>query len=455
MNSIRKQLLLWLLSALVIAVGVATVVTGLRVDHEIDTLFDYQIKQVSILLLHEPLSQLPIILSNEPQPISLQAQTLGHSLDKDRDDRLITEVRTLTGHLLYTSHPDIPLPRHLPLGYSVRSLWNSRYRIYVAQNAARRVVVAQAISAREELAAQMAMQIALQLLGLIPVLAILIWVAVGRGMKPLAKITRLLQDRDSYTLDSLPEEGLPQEIRPMVEALNDLLQRLGEALQTQRRFTADAAHELRTPLAALQLQVQIVERTTQEGEERQQALNQLKRGIRRAAHLVQQLLTLSRLDPKTSTRQDKRPVDLAQMVLDGITGFTPLAEAKGVTLVPGRMLPGTIRGDKEALTVLLNNLLDNAIRYTPEGGRVEAGLNKGEPDEIMLWVEDTGPGIPVEERERVFDRFYRCLGNKVTGSGLGLAIVKNICEDHQARVHLDTSPSGGLKVTVTFASILP
>ncbi len=435
MTSIRNRLLLWLLSALVVAVGIATVATGIRADHQIDDLFDYQLKQVAILLLHEP------------RPNVLEGENTGPSAD--RDDDIIAEVRTVKGRLLYASRPALPLPQGLPSGYSEMPIGKTRYRIYVTRNHYRRVEVAQAISAREELAADMAMQIAWQLLGLIPVLAVLIWIAVGKGMQPLAKITRSLKIRDSYVLDPLPEVDLPQEIRPMVEALNDLLKRLGEALETQRRFTADAAHELRTPLAAVQLQAQIVERATDD-RERRQALTQLKGGIRRSAHLVQQLLTLSRLDPKMRSRQAKTSIGLGKLLHRCMTDLAPLADAKGIEMTRGEVLPLPILADEESILVLLNNLLDKAIRYTPKDGKVEAGVSQGDRNGVLLWVADSGPGIPETERERVFDRFYRCLGSSVTGSGLGLAIVKNICEDHHACITLGDSAMGGLRVSVWF-----
>jgi two-component system OmpR family sensor kinase len=222
----------------------------------------------------------------------------------------------------------------------------------------------------------------------------------------------------------------------MVTQLNGLLVRLADAIETQKRFTADAAHELRSPLTALQLQVQLVERA-QSDEGRRDALEQLKGGIRRASRLVEQLLAMARIEPAAAQPP-------------GAVALETLAAAKGVELRLGRIEPAQAAGVQEGLRTLLGNLVDNAIRYTPAGGSVtvDAFAQNGSP---VLAVADTGPGIPPEERQRVFDRFYRLPGSGAQGSGLGLAIVRQIADAHRAQIELSEGEGGGgLRATVRF-----
>jgi two-component system OmpR family sensor kinase len=236
----------------------------------------------------------------------------------------------------------------------------------------------------------------------------------------------------------------------MVLQLNGLLSRLREAIETQKRFTADAAHELRSPLTALQLQIQLLERA-QSSEERIDALEQLKAGTRRASRLVEQLLTMARLEPEAA-QQPLAAVELDRLAAGVLADFEPLAAAKGVELRLGRVEPASTRAQEPALRTLAANLLDNAIRYTPSGGGVtlDAFTQAGR---AVLEVRDTGPGIPAGERERVFDRFCRLPGSGTQGSGLGLAIVKRIADAHGARVELGDGDGGrGLRVTVRFTA---
>jgi two-component system OmpR family sensor kinase len=240
-------------------------------------------------------------------------------------------------------------------------------------------------------------------------------------------------------------------VRPLATSLNDLLARLQAAFATQRDFVADAAHELRTPLTALQLQAQLLERAT-DGGERDAALEELKRGLARAGHTVQQLLTLARQEPGAAALR-REPVALSELVRDGVVAQMRLAEAQGIDLGVAEGDAVIVTGDVDALRILLGNLIGNAVRYTPRGGRVDVScrLEDGQP---VLAVADSGPGIPEAERERVFDRFYRRPGERTagneSGAGLGLAIVRAIADRHLARVSLQDAALGGLCVRVTF-----
>ena len=239
--------------------------------------------------------------------------------------------------------------------------------------------------------------------------------------------------------------GVPEEVSPLVGALNDLFVRLEQAFNSERRFTADAAHELRTPLAALKIQAQVALRAGNETE-RQVALENVLRGVDRATRLLEQLLTLARVDPETAAAS-YAPVDLHDLAASAIKDVAQMAHAKHIELSLEAAPTCLVSGDAAQLALLLRNLLDNAIRYTPEAGRVSVAIQQGLG--VELQIRDSGPGIPAAERERVLQRFYRIPGSGMEGSGLGLSIVQRIVELHGARLALaDNAPGPGLLVKV-------
>jgi two-component system OmpR family sensor kinase len=302
---------------------------------------------------------------------------------------------------------------------------------------------------RNELAVKAALRTMMPFLLLVPLLGLLVWFAVTRGLRPLNTVANAVSVRSPESLHPVDERHVPEEIRPVTSALNDLLARLARALEAQRAFTADAAHALRTPLTALRLQIQLAERATDPGE-RAAAFDTLKEGVERATHLVEQLLTLARHEPEAADRP-MSPVELAGLAAEVVTAYAQFAEEKGVDIgLTGRDSNVVVYGEREALRTLVSNIVENALRYTPRGGRVDVSV--AQTDEgAVLQVMDNGPGIPAEERERVFQRFYRRAGTEVPGSGLGLAIVRSIAERHRARVTLESGASGrGLNVRVVF-----
>jgi two-component system OmpR family sensor kinase len=250
---------------------------------------------------------------------------------------------------------------------------------------------------------------------LLPLLGVLVWFSVGRELRSLEAVARAVGRRTVLTLDPLSEGGLPDEVRPLVGALNELLARLGRALDAQRDFVADAAHELRTPLTALRLQIQLAERAASD-EERASAFATVSSGLNRATHVVEQLLTLARQEPEAEERIAEA-VGLAALARQVVAERMPIAEAKAVDLGVTRAESLTVQADAESLRVLLANLIDNAVRHVQQGGRVDVAVF-ADRGCAVLEVIDNGPGIPAAERERVFDRFYRRPGNEVSGSGL-------------------------------------
>ena len=429
MTSIRRRLLLWLLSGLLLGVAAAGVRIYQQTLAEANDLFDYHLKQIAASLPSEAFGPLP--------PSRLEQQAI--------DDGLVIQIWDREGLELYFSHPGSLLPQRAELGFSTVVTGRGSWRVYSALERYNVVQVAQPMSVRQRLAAGMALRTIFPLLLLLPVLGALIWLTVGRGLRPLRQIASALDRRTPASLHALPEEGLPVEVRPLVHALNDLLARLARALESQKAFVADAAHELRTPLTAVQLQIQLAERARTE-DERGAAFAELRQGLTRSTHLVQQLLTLAREEPDLAERM-LAPIDLAEVARLVVAEHDPLAAGKDIDLGISRQAPANVQGDFEALRVMLGNLIDNAIRYTPHGGRVDVAIMTIDGNPVVE-VADTGPGIPEEERERVFDRFYRGSGTRIQGSGLGLAIVKNIADRHSARITLSSGP--GLRISVSF-----
>jgi two-component system OmpR family sensor kinase len=247
----------------------------------------------------------------------------------------------------------------------------------------------------------------------------------------------------------IAERGVPEELQPLVVSLNGLLARLSEALAAQRRFTADAAHELRTPLAALKLQLDLARRGgTSNGAG---ALDDLDAGVARASHVVEQLLTLARVEPE-ALAQKRSDCDLLALARDAIVARAALAADKAIDLGLLRAVPATVSGDPASLAILLSNLIDNALRYTPRGGRIDVAVDRDNTG-ATLTVTDNGPGIPAEDRARVFDRFFRGDDQHEQGSGLGLSIVKRIADAHHAAIALDDVEGGGLAVRVHFPAV--
>lgn len=315
------------------------------------------------------------------------------------------------------------------------------------------VWVGEPVALRSQLAGEIAREELYPLLPGVPLLALLLWWGVGRGLRPLDRIAAEVAQRSPSNLQPVDLQQVPVEINPMVEKLNALLARLREAFERERRFTSDAAHEIRTPLAGIKTHAQVALRTT-DATQRSHEVEQVIQDVDRTTHLVDQLLTLARLDREALT-ENYSAVDLHSLADDVITRLKPEAGTRRITLALSEGAAAPVRGNSAMLGAMIRNLVDNAVRYTPAGGRVEIGVAlRG--DAIILTVTDDGPGIPADERARVFDRFYRGSTANAQGCGLGLSIVKRVAELHQAAVELDDAPGGrGLQARVIFPRAIP
>jgi len=370
---------------------------------------------------------------------------------------IVTQIWDRDGVLVYWSRPNAGLPVPATEGYT-NVIQNGReWRVYTHVAGNHALQVAHAMDDRREIAAQTALRTLLPFAVMIPVLGILMWYAVGVGLRPLDTMSRAVGKRRPDAMAPLAEDRLPDELRPLAGSLNALLARLSDALAAQRRFTADAAHELRTPLAALKLQVELAARAADPAS-RTAAFAELNAGVDRATHLVEQLLTMARLEPGAPARAFG-PVDLPALARDAVVARAALAADKHQDLGLARAAAVAVRGDPATLAVLIANLLDNALRYTPPGGRIDVALDD-EGGVAVLSVTDTGPGIPAAERAQVFERFHRGSAAEAMpnsgGSGLGLSIVRRIADAHGATITLDDGPGGrGLAVRVRFPAAAP
>lgn len=338
-------------------------------------------------------------------------------------------------------------------GFSDAMIDGTRWRIFSRWDESGRyaVQVGERLEVRRELAQSVASHLLHPLAVALPVLAILIWFAVNAGLLPLSAVARQVQRRAPDNLTPLGEREVPQEVSPLVQALNTLFARLRASFEQERRFTADAAHELRTPLAAVKTQAQVA-LAASSGEERQRALSNVVLGVDRATHLVEQLLILARLDPQANL-PGAVPVALPDLAASCIAEQAQSAYNKGVELALESADEAIVLGDPTLLSVLLRNLIDNAIRYSPAASEVEVSITRAS-GVVRLRVTDNGPGIAESECNRVFDRFYRVSGPAEEGSGLGLSIVKRIADLHHASIRLSQGTGGrGLAFAVSFPAM--
>lgn len=433
MNSINARLLAALIVLVALVSLLAAAVTYRRVLNETSTLFDYQLRQMA-LSLRSQISVAPRI-----------------ELPPDQGDAdFVVQIWNPFGANVYLSRPGLPLINQIVLGYADLFLRGEAWRAYGLQTADGVIEIAQPLRVRESLARSAALRVVVPLVLLLPVMiAAVAWI-VRRGLLPLRRVTAEVQQRDVRTLTPLRSDDLPLEIEPLVGELNRLLARLQDAFAAQRAFISDAAHELRSPLTALRLQLQLLERAPHEAA-RREALTRLGAAIERAIHLVGQLLTLARSEPQAAAAP-LEPVDLAAAAALGIADTHALALARHTDIGLEASSGAWVSGDAEALRTLVRNLTDNAVRYTPEGGTVRVRCSKVN-DAVILEVCDTGPGIAPGDRSRVFDRFFRRAPGQESGTGLGLAIVKAIAERHGGTVQLDAAPGGGLCVTLRLAAL--
>jgi two-component system sensor histidine kinase QseC len=451
--SIRRRLLLTLLSITGVIWLVTAITSYIDARHEIGELYDAQLAVSARTLLTvaghelEELSGAPTDAAHIHFTINKPMLTNGHKYEhkmayqlwkQPEDTLLLRSFNAPDSHLAESGD-----------GYSDVAIDGEKWRIYSLNDplSGFQVQVGEAMAIHNELTDAIILRIGSPILVSLPILTLLIYIGIGRNLRPLQRLAQAVVSRAPNNLEPLDASNAPCEITPLVKALNNLFARLGSAFETERRFTADAAHELRTPLAALKIQAQVARRS-KVAAERETAIVNMLEGVDRATRVVEQLLTMARVDPDSGLGEGA-PVDLHRLAEAALVDHEHLAHDKGITLQMQANKGLSIVGHRESLCILVRNLLDNAIRYTPEGGEVEVILAE-EQGHIALCVADSGPGIPKEERDRIFDRFVRLAGQETNGSGLGLSIVQRIAELHGAQIRVDQAAQGGLEVCIHF-----
>lgn len=460
-SSIRKFLLINLL----LAVTITTTLTAIGnyyldqkdIQDHLDSLMATSALSYQALLgddVHQrPLVKIQDALEIIPQKVDTyyQKRYLNDEAPENYLDKFNFQIWTNGGKLLLHSAkaPKIPLTAEVD-GFSDKTISDQNWRVFTAYNdkAGVRTVLAERYDTRNELGRRIAQDDLYIMLLTFPLSGLLIWIIIGRGLDSLDKVAEEVANRAPSHLEPVNLEEIPAEIKPVIDELNKLFFRLKEGFEREKRFAADAAHELRTPLAALKAQAQVA-LNSNDIHEKNQALQKLIASVNRSTHVVHQLLTMSRLVPEAAQYQDVENVNLAKLTREILAMLAPSALEKHIELEfePDKRIP-SISGNPTALDILIRNLVDNAIRYSNEHGRVVVRLYKKQ-QQLILEVNDNGPGIPSELQDRVFERFFRVLGNKSPGSGLGLAIVQQICQLHGGDVILSSPEVGpGLIVRV-------
>ena len=447
-TTLRRQLIAWLAGPLLILWSVSTVI-------------DYDIAKRFVNLAYDR------ALLDAALDVGRQVKVINDRLYVDLPEAALQILQTRdSGQLFYlvtgpdqefvSGEPDLPRPpEEAPEATADRvQYYDDEYNGLVIRAVALRVPVqpgsgrgavliqvAERVTARDEFARQIILRMVLPQAILILLAGLAVWYGVGRGLAPLSTLRREIESRSHRDLSALSDEQAPQEVRPLINAMNDLLARLGTAISAQQRFIADAAHQLRTPLAGLKTQTELALRQSQLGQV-DETLRQLRTAAEHSARLVNQLLSLARAEPGAKLGQAVERLDLALLARDATTEWVPRALARHIDLgYDGEEGSAWIEGDAFLVRDMLGNLLDNAIRYTQQGGQVTVRVTAG-TNAVVLSVEDNGPGIPEQERERVFERFYRVLDTGTEGCGLGLAIVREIALSHRAEITLAAGAGG-------------
>lgn len=421
MTSLRRRLIVSLWLALLVVGTVSAAFTYLQTRLDTNGMLDYQMEQVATFLGARAFG------TPSSQPMMPRLHT-----DHDIEEDYIVNVRDASGQVLYATPSTVQIPTFGWLGFRVVKLGGIDYRVFSAASGAQRIAVAQQMELRRETAAAAAFAALLPVGLLIPVLGLVIGVVIRRQLQPLSETARAVAARPPVALDPLPVSGLPTEVRPLIEEINRLLARVAAANENERRFIADAAHALRTPLAALQLQADVLD-GSQDVTERAARVTELRAGIRRAVRLSQHLLTLARSESAHKSSAATAAVDPA--IAEAFHVYDPIAAAHDVELHQAAPCDAEVALDPRDLGQIIGNLLDNALRYTAAGGRVTVSAT-ADSGGVRIEIADEGPGLPESELENVFHRFYRSPGDGTEGSGLGLAVVRGIVQRLGGRVQL-------------------
>lgn len=431
MKSIHRYLLLSLIAALSVGTLLVALFLYSKSAEEINELYDSNMKELAVVIG---------IQFKGLQSLDLSSKDANAHIHHDailEEEEFLIQVWNKAGEMVYTTHPLIKFPLQSNRGFFTINYQHKKWRVFTLESGQGVIQISQPQEARHIYIWSLATGLLLPLLLQIPLIGLLIWIAVGRSLKPLERISHAIQSRSASSLEHIDLEVTPKEIQPVITELNSLLTRLENSIALQRNFTANAAHELRTPLAALQLQIDVLARCKNE-KERAEAIGALQKGIVRASTLVAQLLTLARLGAETTKQQTV--IELNQIVKTILEDHLDQAASKNIDVGFYESQPLYIKGNPEAIGIVVRNLIDNAIRYSADGSKVDV-MTYSTESSVVIEVQDGAERISQAEKQRIFERFYRgSASHGVTGSGLGLAIVKDVVEQHQGQIKVKSRP---------------
>ena len=433
MKSLRNHLLAWLVPVFLAAAVIATVWTYYMFGYMVSLFMDNQMRALAESHTAQTLG-----------PPSLRPTT-EHKVEKGE---LIIQIWDADGSLLASSYPALAVPLQGGDGFKGVRVSEQPWRVYSMHTPERTVQSIQNLEFRAHVINKQALQTGLPIALLIPIAVWVVWGAICGALRRIERVSRAAAVQDEHTIGELPED-VPSEIRPLVVSVNTLLTRLRDAFASQRRFVQDAAHELRTPITAMTLQLENLKAHSMDAETTAQVA-QFEAGLKRTKRLIEQLLRLARQEaPQKGDAASN--VDLAQFLRELISDLMPCADHRDIDLGLSLDVTATVRANPHELRSLLHNLLDNALRYTPDHGVVDVRL-RTDAGKVVVEIVDSGPGIPPDLLPRVFDRFFRIEGSDTEGSGLGLAIAKHAAERNRIDLHLDNRiERSGLVATVTFS----
>jgi two-component system OmpR family sensor kinase len=362
-------------------------------------------------------------------------------------DIVITIHKPHSAVPLRSTDPSLPLPEDAPAGFTSEEVNGEQWRIYTLRDNSTLIQVAQRSAVRAELERKAALRTLWPTLFLLPLLVTAVWLIVRLSLRKLDELGRKAQSIDASHLVALPVDGVPMELLPIIRSINRMIEGLAQSMESERKFIASAAHELRTPLTALQLQAANLQPTIMAAN--QQRFGELRAGIARTGALVAQLLRLARADAPIAS-DTIEPTDLSAVVTDAVSELLPLAVAHGIDLGAEQIVRGTVAALRDDVAIAVRNVVGNAVRYTPDGGRIDLHM-RSDGKTLAIDVVDTGPGIAEEHLPRVFDRFFRA-NSQVEGTGLGLSIVKAITTKYggHATVRNRNDGKSGLVATIAF-----
>lgn len=455
--SIRKFLLIHLLIAVTVITALTSLANYYLDEKAISSHLDNWLSQASLsfqAIIGDDLSQRNVAHLQQliDQSNLIEAELAKNGVTVNPQAKFQFQIWNEQNQLLLHSSnmPAIPPPTHVS-GFNNQTIDGLPWRIFTLHDDKSKMIVvtAERLDIRQQLGHKIALDALYILLISYPILGFAIWFIAGRGLNAIKRVASEVGHRAPHYLDPVDVKLVPYEVKPLVDELNKLFLRLQQGFEREKAFSANAAHELRTPLAALKTQAQVAQKSLS-SQEREAALNKLIASVDRSTHVVQQLLTLSRLAPQANL-QDVIDINMSKLVTEVVAEIAPDAIDKNIELeLVGGDSNVMLKGILTALSILIRNVVDNAIRYTPSGGAIQIRISE-DADQVSFQVNDNGPGIPPELRSQVFERFYRILGTKSPGSGLGLAIVQQIATLHEATVTLGTPANNiGLEVTVIF-----